>query len=131
MATFHLHFIINHLLFSFFLQFAFYYYDCDQTAAKRFFRYCFENWGTLVAFDRIGGISNFVVGDVCLAPIGTLNAVGVWNDGGKSVDVFFCCIVLTLDSIFGGQIRIDPPNEQTLAIKYQIKQRGQLSLPTT
>jgi len=61
-------------------------------------------------------ISNAVVGDVSVASKGTLNAVGISNDRGNRVDVFFRRIVFTLDGAFNGRIRIHPPNGRTIAV---------------
>ena len=66
----------------------------------------FENQATVFNRYNLGKLSTTVVGDVRLAPPGSLNAVGVVNDRGNRVDVDFQRIVFSLDELFGRPVRL-------------------------
>ncbi len=61
----------------------------------------FENRGTIVQKLGLARASTCVVGDVRLAPAGTLNAAGTLNDRGNRVDVDFRRLVFSLDELAG------------------------------
>jgi hypothetical protein len=50
---------------------------------------------------RLKATSNCVIGDVRVAPLGTVNAAGTINSAGNRVDVDFRRITFSLDEIFG------------------------------
>ena len=61
----------------------------------------FENQGLVEHQYGLARASTLVVGDVRLAPPGSLNAAGTVNDRGNRVDVDFRRITFGLDSVFG------------------------------
>jgi len=66
----------------------------------------FENQGTVVHKLGIARASTCVVGDVRVAPLGTLNAAGTRNDAGNRVDVDFRRITFGLDEILGRPVAV-------------------------
>uniref|UniRef100_A0A6U3SEN8 Plastid lipid-associated protein/fibrillin conserved domain-containing protein n=1 Tax=Ditylum brightwellii TaxID=49249 RepID=A0A6U3SEN8_9STRA len=65
----------------------------------------FENRGTLDHPLKLAHWQTNVIGDVRVAPAGSLNAAGVKNDRGNRVDVDFRVLVFVLDEVFGRPVR--------------------------
>lgn len=72
-----------------------------QPVGDRFF----ENRGTLEHPLGLAHWQTNVVGDVRVAPSGSLNAVGVVNDRNNRVDVDFNVLVFVLDELLGRPVR--------------------------
>ena len=71
-------------------------YQPVDTAGGRF-----ENQGAIEHIWGWARASNCVIGDVRVAPLGTVNAAGTINSAGNRVDVDFRRITFSLDEIFG------------------------------
>lgn len=64
----------------------------------------FENQGTIEHVLGVAKASTCVVGDVGVAPPGTVNAAGTREDGGNRVTVDFRRITFSLDELLGRQV---------------------------
>jgi hypothetical protein len=64
----------------------------------------FENQGSVLG--PFAKLSTTVIGDVRVAPAGSLNAAGVLNSANNRVDVEFRRIVFSLDELFGRPVRL-------------------------
>ncbi|KAJ1490286.1 hypothetical protein T484DRAFT_1935369, partial [Baffinella frigidus] len=66
----------------------------------------FENQASIEHMYGVARASNAVVGDVRVAPAGTVNAAGTVNDKGNRVEVDFRRITFTLQQVLGQPVRV-------------------------